>query len=92
MRCHHLSVDPSQIEDLDAKLGDPWLVVVSGFPGVGKSALAQALAPRLCAAIVSRDAARLGLRTRGPKHLVELVAWRLAHRRLAGTQLRPHRR
>ena len=55
----------------------PVLVLVSGLPGVGKSALVNQLAPRLRAAVVPRDAARLGLaRSRLPR-LTEALVWRV---------------
>ena len=56
------------------------------FPGVGKSALVNELAPRLRAAVVSRDAARLGLARSRRRRLTEALVWTVAHRRLAGTQ------
>jgi predicted kinase len=74
----------------DARVGQ-WLILVSGLPGVGKSALVAELAPRLGASVVSRDAARLSLRPRGPRRLAETLAWRLAHRRLTSTQRRAGR-
>ena len=63
-------------------------MLVSGLPGVGKSVLVEELAPRLGAAITSRDAARLALDTGRTRRLVEALVWRSAGRRLAGTQRR----
>ncbi len=37
--------------------GRPWAVLISGAPGTGKSTLAAALAPRLCAAVLDLDVA-----------------------------------
>lgn len=39
----------------------PVVVVLMGIPGSGKSTLAEALAPRMCARIVSRDAVRAAM-------------------------------
>lgn len=64
------------------------LVLVSGLPGVGKSALVEELVPRLGAVCLSRDAARLSLDSGRLRRLVETLAWRLAGRRLASTQRR----
>jgi predicted kinase len=69
----------------------PLLMLVSGLPGVGKSVLVAELAPRVGAVILSRDGARLGLDSGRLTRLVESLVWRLARRRLAGTQRRAGR-
>lgn len=52
--------DPEPNGPAPAHLSGRVVVLVSGLPEVGKSVLVDALAPRLGAAVASRDAARIG--------------------------------
>jgi len=68
------------------------LVLISGLPGVGKSTLAERLAPRLEAVVLSRDWARAEVVVGGPGvRLAEYVASRLFRRHLRQTQERASR-
>jgi predicted kinase len=69
------------------------LVLISGLPGVGKSTLAERLAPRLEAVVLSRDWARAEVVVVGGPgvRLAEYLASRLFRRHLRQTQERASR-
>jgi predicted kinase len=77
----------------DGKIGcvsRPLLVVVSGLPGTGKSALATALSERIGAITLSRDLARLQVGTR--LAAADRVFTRLSGRHRRGLQRQAERR